>query len=41
MGFLAATGHAFLNFLEIVGRLAMFSSLALFHCVRDRGATAV
>ena len=41
MGFLAATGRAFLNFLEIVGRLAMFTSLALSHGVRDLGATAV
>ncbi len=41
MAFLAATGRAFLNFLEIVGRLAMFTSLALSHGVRDLGATAL
>ncbi len=34
MGFHAATGRAFLNFLEIVGRLAMFTSLAFSHGVR-------
>ncbi len=34
MTFLAATGRAFLNFLGIVGRLAMFTPLALSHRVR-------
>lgn len=41
MAFLAATGRAFLNFLDIVGRLAMFTSLALSQCVRDLGATVL
>jgi len=34
MGFLAATGRAFLVFLEATGRLAMFTGTALSHCVR-------
>ncbi|MBP2315000.1 MlaE family ABC transporter permease [Azospirillum soli] len=34
MGFLAATGRAFLVFLEATGKLALFTGIALYHCVR-------
>jgi phospholipid/cholesterol/gamma-HCH transport system permease protein len=34
MTFLAAIGRLLLNFLETVGKLAMFSGLALYHAVR-------
>ncbi len=34
MNFLAAIGRLLLNFLEPVGKLAMFSGLALYHAVR-------
>jgi phospholipid/cholesterol/gamma-HCH transport system permease protein len=35
MGFLAATGRAFLVFLEATGRLALFTAISLSHCVRQ------
>lgn len=34
MGFLAAIGRSFLVFLEATGKLAMFTAVALSHCVR-------
>lgn len=34
MGFLTATGHAFLIFLEACGKIALFTGLALSHCLR-------
>src|SRR5919107_955556 len=34
MGFLTAIGRAFLIFLEASGKLAMFTGLALSHCLR-------
>jgi phospholipid/cholesterol/gamma-HCH transport system permease protein len=34
MGFLTATGHAFLVFLGACGKIALFAGLALSHCLR-------
>lgn len=34
MGFLAAIGRSFLVFLEATGKLAMFTAVALSHCLR-------
>ena len=34
MGFLTATGRAFLIFLEATGRLMLFTGVAISHCFR-------